>query len=309
MNDVGRHQTPSDVPLEALDAQLGRRHAHSIASSGAESRRLPSNVKELAVVRIAGLASGQPREEGAMQYSRISADCHIDMPWIPNDLFTANASVSLRERMPYVVDGPDGPHWTCKNGTSFGLIGGVGPGGQKLVPGQNYRVDKMAAVGLYEDGKKGIRRPTDPHLRIKDMELDGVQAEVIFGILGAATRLNDHDAAKEMFRIYNDWLKDFCRHYPNRQIGLACLPYGDIDAAVQEVRRVAKMGLKGIELSCSWDMEPMWHPVWEPLWRAVNEVNLPLHFHTFPSTPASVREDRKSTRLNSSHITISYAVF
>ena len=29
----------------------------------------------------------------------------------------------------------------------------------------------------------------------KDMERDGVQAEVIFGILGAATRLDDHEAA------------------------------------------------------------------------------------------------------------------
>ena len=29
----------------------------------------------------------------------------------------------------------------------------------------------------------------------------------------------------------------------------------------------------------------MWHPIWEPLWQAVNEVNLPLHFHTFPSLP------------------------
>src|SRR5215467_14247630 len=115
------------------------------------------------------------------------------------------------------------------------------------------------------------------------MELDGVQAEVIFGILGAATRLNDHEAAKEMFRIYNDWLVEFCRHYPDRQIGLACLPYGDIDAAVAEIYRVAKMGLRGLELSCSWDMEPMWHPVWEPLWKAVNDVNLPLHFHTFPA--------------------------
>ena len=225
-----------------------------------------------------------------MTYSRISADCHIDMPWIPPDLFTANASAAMRDRMPYVTDGPDGAYWTCKNGTSFGLVGGVGPSGQKLVPGQNYRVDKMAAVGLYEAGKKGIRRPTDPHLRLKDMELDGVQAEVIFGILGAATRLDDHDAAKEMFRIYNDWLVDFCRHYPDRQIGLACLPYGDIDAAVREAHRVAKLGLRGLELSCSWDMEPMWHPVWEPLWQAVHEVNLPLHFHTFPSTPASVRE-------------------
>jgi hypothetical protein len=31
--------------------------------------------------------------------------------------------------------------------------------------------------------------------------------------------------------------------------------------------------------------EPMWHPVWEPLWKAVNEVALPLHFHTFPTLP------------------------
>ena len=28
-----------------------------------------------------------------------------------------------------------------------------------------------------------------------------------------------------MFRIYNDWLVDFCRHAPDRLIGLACLPY------------------------------------------------------------------------------------
>ncbi|PYN22737.1 MAG: hypothetical protein DMD76_18980 [Candidatus Rokuibacteriota bacterium] len=225
-----------------------------------------------------------------MNYTRISADCHIDMPWIPTDLFTANASAAMRERMPYVTDGPDGPYWTSKNGASFGLVGGVGPSGQKLVPGQNYRVDRMAETGLYEDGKKGIRRPTDPHLRLKDMERDGVQAEVIFGILGAATRLNDHEAAIEMFRIYNDWLADFCHHYPDRQIGLACLPYGDIDAAVREIRRVAKLGLRGVEMSCSWDMEPMYHPMWEPFWQAVNEVRLPLHFHTFPSVPPQARD-------------------
>src|SRR6267142_2836407 len=122
-----------------------------------------------------------------MNYTRISADCHIDMPWIPPDLFTGNARAAIRERMPYVTDGPDGPRWTSKNGASFGLVGGVGPAGTKDAPGEHYRADAMAATGLYDDGKKGIRRPTDPHLRIKDMERDGVQAEVIFGILGAAT--------------------------------------------------------------------------------------------------------------------------
>ena len=196
-----------------------------------------------------------------MRYTRISADCHIDLPWIPPDLFTSNASAAMKERMPYVADGPDGPHWTCRNGQSFGLMNGVGPAGAKYVPGSHYRVDVMASTGLYDDGKKGIRRPTDPALRVKDMDRDGVQAEVIYGILGAATRLNDAEAANEMFRIYNDWLKDFCSHYPDRYIGLACLPYGDIDAAVKEIYRVAKLGLRGMELSCSWDMEAMWHPV------------------------------------------------
>ena len=177
-----------------------------------------------------------------MHYTRISADCHIDMPWLPPDLFTSNASALMKDRMPYVVDGPDGPQWTTKKGASFGLVGGIGSPGTKYVPGQNQRVDVMASTGLYEDGKKGIRRPGDPHLRVKDMDRDGVQAEVLFGILGAATRLGDHEAASEMFRIYNDWLVDFCRHYPERHIGLACLPYGDIDAAVKEVYRVARLG-------------------------------------------------------------------
>ena len=228
-----------------------------------------------------------------MRYTRISADCHIDLPMLPTDLFTSTASTALRDRMPYVAEGPDGPYWTAKNGTSFGLVCGVGPSGQKLVPGQNHRVDVMATTGLYADGKKGILRPTDPALRAKDMDRDGVQAEVIFGILGAATRLGDHEAATEMFRIYNDWLVAFCRHDPDRYIGLACLPYGDIAAAVAEIRRVAKLGLRGMELSCSWDMEPMWHPVWEPLWQAVNEVGLPLHFHTFPSLPPGVIDQQK----------------
>ncbi|MGH7310305.1 MAG: hypothetical protein ACREK6_16600, partial [Candidatus Rokuibacteriota bacterium] len=95
-----------------------------------------------------------------MRYQRISADCHIDLPWLPPDLFTSNASPALKDRMPYVVDGPEGPHWTTKSIPSLGFACAVGSVGNKVVPGQNRRVDIMAATGLYEDGKKGIRRPT-----------------------------------------------------------------------------------------------------------------------------------------------------
>src|SRR5262245_12227394 len=115
-----------------------------------------------------------------MSYTRISADCHIDLPWVPPDLFTSNASAAMRDRMPYVAEGPDGPFWTCSNGTSFGLVNGVRPAGQKFVPGSHYRVDVIASTGLYADGKKGIRRPTDPVLRVKDMERDRVDTEVIY---------------------------------------------------------------------------------------------------------------------------------
>jgi predicted TIM-barrel fold metal-dependent hydrolase len=201
-----------------------------------------------------------------MKYNRISADCHLDLPWMPPDLFTSLAPRELKDRMPYVVETDEGPKWTAKNGATFGFKNGVGPAGSKYVKGKHHRVDVMAETGLYEDGARDVRRVSDPHLRIKDLDRDHVDAEVIYGILGAASRLNDKDAANEMLRIYNDWLKDFCSHYPDRHIGLACLPYGDIDAAVKEIYRVAKMGIRGLELSCSWDMEPMWHPMWEPLW-------------------------------------------
>ena len=149
-----------------------------------------------------------------MRYNRISADCHLDMPWMPPTLFVENASRELKDRMPYVTDGPDGPMWVTKSGANFGLKNGVGPSGAKLVPGQNRRVDIMAETGLFADGEKDIRRVSDPHLRAKDMDRDGVDAEVIFGILGSASKLQDHAAAAEMFRIYNDWLKDFCSALP-----------------------------------------------------------------------------------------------
>src|SRR5262245_65197067 len=191
-----------------------------------------------------------------MRYNRISADCHLDLIWLPPDLFTSEAPAHLKERMPYVGEVDGERWWITKTGIKFGLAGGVGASGTKYQPGRQLRVDAMAATGLYEDGKKGIRRPGDPHLRAKEMDRDGVDAEVIYGILAAAAKLNDREASNEMLRIYNTWLSDFCSHYPDRHIGLACLPYGDIEAAVAEVHRVAKMGFKGIELSCSWDMEP-----------------------------------------------------
>ena len=108
-----------------------------------------------------------------------------------------------------------------------------------------------------------------------------MQAEVLYGILGASMRMQDPEAAVVALRIYNDWLGDFCATSPERLIGLANIPNAPIEAAVEEIHRVAKVGkVRGLDVANSPDMVPLWDPYWEPMWQAAAETGLPVHFHT-----------------------------
>src|SRR4030095_1967970 len=127
---------------------------------------------------------------------------------------------------------PKGPEWVSAKGAKFGLMNGMGSAGREYVPGEIHRSDRMASTGLYEDGSKGIRRLTEPELRLKDQDRDGVQAEVLYGVLGSSGRLNDPEAAVVMLQIYNDWLHDFCSTHPDRLVRLANIPSHDIDPTV-----------------------------------------------------------------------------
>jgi len=216
-----------------------------------------------------------------MKYDVISADCHIDLIWLPPDLFTANAAAKLKDRMPHVVEGPRGREWVTKNGASFGLDAGMGSAGRKYEPGKIHRSDRMASTGLYEPEQQQIRRLTDPDLRLKDQDRDGIQAEVLYGVLGATMRLNDDEAAGEVLRIYNEWLADFCSKHPERYAGLANIPNHAIEAAVGEIERAARRGgVRGLEIARKHDMTPLWDPWWNPMWDAAAASGLPVHFHT-----------------------------
>ncbi len=80
----------------------------------------------------------------------------------------------------------------------------MGSAGRPYQPGKIHRSDRMASTGLYDDAQKQIRRLTNPDLRLQDQDRDGIQAEILYGILGATNRLNDDEAAGAMLRIYND---------------------------------------------------------------------------------------------------------
>ncbi len=136
-----------------------------------------------------------------MKYDVISADGHIDLIWLPPDLFTSNAPASLKDRMPHVIEGPKGPEWVSAKGAKFGLVNGMGSAGREYVPGIIHRSDRMASTGLYDDGKKGIRRLTEIDHRLKDQDRDGVQAEVLYGVLGSSCRLNTPQDTVQMMAI------------------------------------------------------------------------------------------------------------
>jgi hypothetical protein len=44
-----------------------------------------------------------------MQYRRISADCHLDLPRLPRDLFVSEARRELMGRVPFVPFAPHPP--------------------------------------------------------------------------------------------------------------------------------------------------------------------------------------------------------
>lgn len=183
--------------------------------------------------------------------------------------------------MPFVEIRKNGAYWTSKKGAEFGLKNGMGSAGRQYRPGQIHRSDRMAEQGLYADGEKGIPRLTNPTLRLEDQARDGVQGEVLYGVLGAAMRLNDDEACEDMLRIYNEWLADFCETHPSRFAGIASIPSHSVLAATAEIERVAKRGVvRGVEIAHTHEMDPLFHPIWKEMWATCEEAQLPIHFHT-----------------------------
>ena len=120
-----------------------------------------------------------------MNYKVISGDSHIDLTWLPADLFVANAPLEWKDKVPQVVETDGESRWRSGS-VDLGGVASVGSGGRsvELLRGADKQVDRMISTGLYDDGARGLYRPTTPELRIKDQEMDGVDGEVIYPILG-----------------------------------------------------------------------------------------------------------------------------
>jgi uncharacterized protein len=220
----------------------------------------------------------------------ISADSHIDLPWLPPKLFVENCRAEFRDKVPYVEETPEGPYWTIKGGWDFATptrilsVNGAGAIGVPYRKGVSPRFDKFEAAGLFADGKNGVRRLTDTALRVADQDHDGVRAEVLHGLTGIESWCPDIDTVAEIYRVYNEWLGSFCGERPDRFVGLACLSTRSPEAAVIEAKRARKNGLKGMLLYTIPGQyeraKPFWHDSWDPIWAIADELDIPVHIHT-----------------------------
>ena len=121
----------------------------------------------------------------------------------------------------------------------------------------------------------------NPHLRLRDQDADGVAAEVLFPNYGMALfALDDVETQQESFKLYNDWVSDFCSVDPKRLYGVPLVSTYDIKAGIKEMHRGHDLGLKGAMV---WQVPhpslPFGSPHYEPLWAACAEAGQPVICH------------------------------
>ena len=127
------------------------------------------------------------------------------------------------------------------------------------------------------------RGPWDPKARLGDMDLDGVKMEVLYPSMARnfySLKGEEVPLQQAGLKSYNDWLRDYCSAASDRLIGLGLLSALDLDWSVEEMKRCANLGHKGVVLPSGLpDGTSYADPEFDRLWVAAQDMNFPIHFH------------------------------
>ena len=203
----------------------------------------------------------------------ISCDDHMDLSQLPADLWTTRLPASLLDRAPHVEERDGQAVWVC-DGKVWGRWDGKPPatGSARPIKALYNAFDR---AGIHDPS---ARRPAVAELRLADMDRDGVATQVIFGPIFQIST-DDLVLRAACYRVYNDWLLDFCKAAPDRLIGLPMLPETP-EGALAELERVrAKGGVRQVNLMIANVNPKLDDPAWEPLWQALEESGIILSWH------------------------------
>jgi uncharacterized protein len=203
----------------------------------------------------------------------ISCDDHMDLSQLPADLWTSRLPANLRDRAPHIEERDGQAVWIC-DGKVWGRWDGKPPATGNARPVKPL-YNSFDRAGIYD---QSARRPADAKLRIEDMDRDGVRAQVIFGPI---FQISTEDPALRVacYRVYNDWLMEFCQAAPDRLLGVPMLPESPKEAAEELQRLVDKGGVRQVTLMIANINPKLDDPAWEGLWSLLEQTGIILSWH------------------------------
>ncbi|MGH7964884.1 MAG: amidohydrolase family protein [Candidatus Binatia bacterium] len=216
-----------------------------------------------------------------MSYTIIDADAHMCEP---PDLWVERIDRRFRERAPRIVKDPNGKKgsfFVCENLPPLRMSG-------VFAAGKTF--DKAFMEAGMESALPG---GWDPAARLKDMEADGVDAAVLYTTCGFVLFwLEDAAFQEACFRVYNDWLAEFCSYNPKRLAGLGMISLFDVERGRKELERCKQLGLKGAMI---WAAPPEGQPysssVYDSFWATAQELEMPLSLHLVTGRSKESRHD------------------
>ncbi len=207
----------------------------------------------------------------------VDADSHWSEP---ADLFTRLAPAHLKGRVPHheVIDGQR--VWVM-DGVA---IGQAAAGAVIGADGKKAKAVESLMVWHVEDAHRGAY---DPKARIAVLDEFGIDAQIIFpstiGLGGQDLgKTTDQDLCRVAIEIYNDGMAEIQGDSGNRLLPMPLMPAWNVDLCVAEVKRVAALGARGINMTSDpqdLGAPDLADPVWDPFWASCSELELPVHFH------------------------------
>jgi len=144
----------------------------------------------------------------------------------------------------------------------------------------------------------------DSTARLKKMDEFGLYAQVLYpNLIGFETQsfldLGDPQLALDCVRAYNDFLTDFASADPNRLLPISMLPYWDVDASVEEMRRCKENGHRGVLWAAK--LHALGYPRinsthWDKFYAAAQDLEMSLNLHI--GIGAFTNDDLKFRELN-----------
>jgi predicted TIM-barrel fold metal-dependent hydrolase len=173
-----------------------------------------------------------------IEYRFIDADSHVNEP---ADVWQPRVPAHLRERAPVMRELEDGRvSWSFEGGARTHVVNTACAG-----------VDETAytATGVrWDQVRPGSY---DPKARLADMELDMIQAQVLYPSLAPHPQFfgDDPELQVACTRAYNDWAYEFASYDPARLVPMPMAPATGVDDMLAEWRRIAARGDRGYLIS------------------------------------------------------------